>query len=86
MANPRGASIYNKCKVLYFDYSYLLLVVVLHIKFIEWNQCEWCYRVVTFGCQVSDQNSDVLFKLCQILDNVALVEVEAGLIMLFVCN
>ena len=60
--------------------------MVFNIELVQRYQGEGGYRVISLGCQVGDQDGDILLQLCQVVHDVALVEVESLLIVLLVGN
>ena len=63
-------------------YSDLLLVMILGVQLVKGYQCERSRGIISLGRQVGDQDSYVLLELGQVLHNVALIEGEAGFIVL----
>ena len=58
--------------------------MVLNIEIVQGDKGEGGYRVVSLGCQVGDEDCDILFQLCQVVNDVTLIKVEALLIVLLV--
>jgi len=67
-------------------YEDISLIEIFLSQLFQWNRANSCIRLITLESSVSNQGRNVFFKLCQVLDNVILCEMNSILIVHFLGN